>query len=101
MYCCTILDLFVPMKSYEFRCFCLFLWCCHCLTKIGDSRSSMKSSPQEFVITGLLSGLLVFPIFCGLVMMPGSSSWPWPSGITKKCPFVNPFEKAWIFKGYC
>ena len=51
--------------------------------KIGDSRSSMKFSPQEFVITGLLSGLLVFPIFCGLVMMPGSSSWPWPSGITE------------------
>lgn len=39
--------------------------------------SKHKESPwrfllaQEYVITGLLSGLLVFPIFCGLVMMSG------------------------------
>lgn len=29
----------------------------------------LSYASQEFVITGLLSGLLVFPIFCGLVMM--------------------------------
>lgn len=56
-------------RPQRLQCFIALLTGLLAVNAAVHSHPGSIQEAQEFVITGLLSGLLVFPIFCGLVMM--------------------------------
>ncbi|CAJ1367042.1 unnamed protein product [Effrenium voratum] len=56
-------------RPQRLQCFIALLTGLLAVNAAVHSHPGSIQEAQEFVITGMLSGLLIFPIFCGLVMM--------------------------------